>query len=192
PPAPSMQSATALLAPVGRCPTATAPDLRAAVGPSPIRNAPDLLQPVGPQPVRNIPDLLQPVGPVPVKTAPDYMAPVGPKPTKGIDLPAPKGFFDEAPPPTPMSARRTDASGAADHLGGLTAGGEYHAEPEPGFRDHAQAGPIPGGPGFTMDDLDLGSALPAPPPAYDDDSAGYGDVDLPRAPPDSGLVSFSA
>lgn len=192
PPFTSNRATTDLLAPVGPSPTRNVPDLLQPVGPSPIRNAPDLLQPVGPQPVRNLPDLLQPVGPVPVKSAPDYMAPVGPKPTKGIDLPAPKGFFDEAPPPSPISGGRADAFDADDDLDVLPAGSEYHSpEVEPGFRDHSQAGPVPGAPGFTMDDLDLGSAPQTPPPAYEE-PAGYGEVDLPRAPPDAGLVSFSA
>ena len=199
----SNRSTNDLLAPVGPTPTRSVPDLLAPVGPRPtheyelpdlmtpvgptsVRNQPDLLTPVGPTSLRNQPDMLEPVGPLPIRNAPEFPTPVGPKPTKGIDLPAPKGFFDEAPPPAP--AHTLGSVDAFDDDLEMVPPGEYHPQIEPGFRDHSHAGPIPSG--FSMDDLDLGGEQAAP-AAADDESAGYGEVDLPR-PSDDGLVSFSA
>jgi hypothetical protein len=87
---------------VGPVPTRSVPDLLTPVGPT-ARGIPDLLTPVGPE--SRAGTQLRPVGPEPVRNAPQLPQPVGPEPTKGVELPAPRGFFDEAPPPRPVSAR---------------------------------------------------------------------------------------
>jgi len=102
-----------LLAPVGPLPKKSVPDLLTPVGPTSKKNAPAAAAPaatpmpsagdtepppVAPQarrPPGDVPDLPAPVGPLPTKQLPDLLTPVGPVPTKGIDLPAPKGFFDD-------------------------------------------------------------------------------------------------
>ena len=188
----SNRSTTDLLMPVGPTSLRNIPDLLQPVGPTSVRNAPDLMTPVGPNPIRNVPDLMTPVGPLPIKNAPELITPVGPKPTKGIDLPAPKGFFDEDPPPSPAHPSFDGLEGDDDL--DVVPAGEFHPQIEPGFRDHSRADQMPGpASGFGMDDLDLGGESPPPAQAQgDDDQSGYGEVDLPRQPPDEGLVSFSA
>jgi tetratricopeptide (TPR) repeat protein len=185
-----------LLAPVGPIATKSLPDLLEPVGPVPTKNLPDLLEPVGPTPLRNAPDLLEPLGPT-GRGPGDALAPVGPRPTRGPDLPAPKGFFDEAPPPAPAHAARGMDEGTGfepldDELDVVPAGGGdagFQAEVEAGLRDHSYAGPAPQQP---FDESGgLGLEAEPPPPSYEDPAA-YGQVDLPNPPPDDGLVSFSA
>jgi predicted Zn finger-like uncharacterized protein len=123
-----------LLAPVGPLPKKSVPDLLTPVGPTsrkksapPVASVPapptssseaDTIKP-GQTGRRRPPgdpaDLPAPVGPLPTKQLPDLLQPVGPVPTKGIDLPAPKGFFDDGVQP-----HRPGAGGAAG-VGGLPA-----------------------------------------------------------------------
>ncbi len=188
----STRNAPDLLSPVGPTSTRNAPDLLSPVGPYPVRNAPDLMAPVGPEPIRNAPDLMTPVGPEPIRNAPDLMTPVGPAPTKGVDLPAPKGFFDEAPPPRSAGPGRQAgvASLDLDDLDIVPAGGTGASAidlsplmPESGPREGSNA--------FNMDGLDLSSPPSMETPAFDTGMS-YGEVDLPpQQTEDSGLVSFS-
>jgi tetratricopeptide (TPR) repeat protein len=188
-----IRNAPDLLQPVGPAPTKAVPDLLAPVGPQPVRNAPDLLQPVGPVPTKGVPDLLAPVGPQPVRNAPDLVQPVGPKQTKGLDLPAPKGFFDEAPPPRPGRAGPIADDNLDDDLAVVPAG--LAAPIVEDIVDHSKVGPRPSTP-FSADDLEIphGAPAPTPPAAEVDTGMAYGEVDLPKAPDDAtiGLVSFSA
>ena len=115
-----------LLAPVGPLPRRNVPDLLTPVGPTskkkpPAATAPAATAPTVPGPMAEPPatasapapgqatrkgptgdvaDLPAPVGPLPTKQLPDLLTPVGPLPTKGIDLPAPKGFFDDGLQPS--------------------------------------------------------------------------------------------
>ena len=173
------------------------PDLLAPVGPLPKRSVPDLLTPVGPTskkraapataepapreppvparaegprrpPAGEVADLPAPVGPLPTKQLPDLLTPVGPLPTKGIDLPAPKGFFDDGLQPRlpggggsglpapkgffddGLQPRRDDGLGPAgpapappsDPSLGRTVAGTGKPAPAPAAR--AEAGPDPG------------------------------------------------
>jgi hypothetical protein len=62
----------------------------------------DLLTPVGPFPTAQG---LAPAGPPPGPPGlDDLLAPVGPSGDDGIDLPAPKGFFDDVPAPKNLRA----------------------------------------------------------------------------------------
>jgi predicted Zn finger-like uncharacterized protein len=139
-----------LPAPVGPVPTKQVPDLLAPVGPVPTKHMPDLLTPVGPTPTRRGPaaevtDLPTPVGPVPTRQLPDLLTPVGPAPTKGIDLPAPKGFFDDGvQPKNPSSGPDLPAPKGFfdDGVQPRSAGGYAH-EPAPlplGAKPAAPAG----------------------------------------------------
>jgi predicted Zn finger-like uncharacterized protein len=112
-----------LLAPVGPLPKRNVPDLLTPVGPTSKKKAPaatpmpaataptvpgPMAEPPAPAPGQarrkgpsgDVPDLPAPVGPLPTKQLPDLLTPVGPLPTKGVDLPAPKGFFDDGLQPS--------------------------------------------------------------------------------------------
>jgi tetratricopeptide (TPR) repeat protein len=172
-----------LLAPVGPRPTrgpaaADVPDLLAPVGPTSSRNlnVPDLLAPVGPVPTKNVPDLLTPVGPVPKKNVPDLLQPVGPKPTKGVDLPAPKGFFDDLPQAKPGAG-----SGPPPDLS-LDALDLVPMEPAPAKKPAPDAGAFSGPPPATgmMPSLDLAEPLSIGPPST---TGSVPSLDLGPAPP---------
>ena len=173
-----------LLAPVGPTSSRNVPDLLAPVGPRPTKggNIPDLLAPVGPVPTKNIPDLLAPVGPLPTKTIPDLLEPVGPRPTKGVDLPAPKGFFDDLPQPksgvgpapdlsldsldlVPMDAPATRGGAPAPAAGKRSGGDAFGPPPTTGMIPSLDLGEPSAGPARNtggVPALDLGPPSPGP------------------------------
>jgi tetratricopeptide (TPR) repeat protein len=208
----SRKGVSDLLAPVGPTSTKNLPDLLAPVGPTPrsgtelapvgptpVRNAPQLPQPVGPVPRGATPDLLapvgpeprsgtdlMPVGPAPVRTAPELPQPVGPEPTKGVELPAPRGFFDEAPPPRPAGRPLPPPPPLElDDLDVVPAG----SSDVPRLDQIAEARSTT--PPFAMDGLDL--SPPSSPDSGLEADLPYGEVDLPPGEdPTAGLVSFSS
>jgi tetratricopeptide (TPR) repeat protein len=202
-----VRNAPDLLAPVGPVPLRNAPDLLKPVGPTPVRNAPDLLAPVGaearpdlvapvgPTPVRNAPDLLAPVGPLPLRNAPDLVAPVGPEPTKGVDLPAPRGFFDESPPPRPSPGRTSTSVPPLDFDDlDVVPADAPSARPAPSEFGAGIGAPTSTSTPFNMDGLDLTSeAVEEPPEGILEPDVPYGEVDLPPQQDEStaGLISFS-
>lgn len=196
----SMRGVPDLMTPVGPNPT-RGQDLQ-PVGPTSVRNAPQLPVPVGPTPRMNLPDLLTPVGPEPragtdlkplgpspIRNVPELPQPVGPEPTKGVDVPAPKGFFDEAPPPRPVSPKLPAPPQLDfDDLDEIPAGSVSEIpELEPLEEDEAPPNTTPP---FAMDGLDLSPPQSGPPGGMETDQP-YGEVDLPDDGT-AGLVSFSA
>ena len=161
-----------LLAPVGPLPRKNTPDLLTPVGPTSRKKpaqpgapapqpAPPAPQPV-PEPAATrkgptgeVADLPAPVGPLPTKQLPDLLTPVGPVPTKGIDLPAPKGFFDDGLQPSRGGAA---SSGLPAPKGFFDDGVQPRRESDP-----APAGPAAIDPaaGRTV----AGTGKPAPAPA---------------------------
>ena len=148
-----------LLAPVGPLPRKSVPDLLTPVGPTSRKKAPSIAPIPAPptvsseaetikpgQTARRPPpsdpaDLPAPVGPLPTKQLPDLLTPVGPLPTKGLDLPAPKGFFDDGVQP-----HRQGGGGSAG-VGGLPApkgffddGVQPRREGDPSASDDPTAG----------------------------------------------------
>jgi predicted Zn finger-like uncharacterized protein len=193
-----------LVTPVGPVPSN---QMVTPVGPTP---SGQMVTPVGPigtnqmmTPVGPVTsNLVTPVGPVPTNV---LVTPVGPGPTKGVGLPAPKGFFDDVPPPQPAVGHGFGPpdmpSLGLDDLDDLDVvpAGQAAAPPmtlpsldlppptiPPRFAPEGSGlpppplPPVPAGTPFTMDGLDL---LPhddpgsLPPDAQH--GMGYGDVALP-------------
>jgi tetratricopeptide (TPR) repeat protein len=193
--------------PVGPLPTKGIVDLPTPVGPLPTKGIVDLLTPVGPTPTKGIVDLPTPVGPIPTKgidlPAPvgpvarsfdlptpvgpiptkgiDLPAPVGPAPTRGVDIVAPKGFFDESPPPASGNRPRPSEL-SLDDLDVVPAGEPPSVSRAPlEFPSSATEG------SFSMDALTLEAPteIPAEQPSF-------GNVDLPEGPAEEApdVVSF--
>jgi tetratricopeptide (TPR) repeat protein len=119
----SKKNVTDLPAPVGPIPRRAIPDLLAPVGARPSRptaktsgappvaappTATPIATPIATPPPISVPaatampddlDLPMPVGPIPSRQLPDLLTPVGPTPSRSLDLPAPKGFFDDGVQP---------------------------------------------------------------------------------------------
>ena len=161
-----------LPAPVGPTPTRQPPempDLMTPVGPTPTRQPPempDLMAPVGPTPTRRDgadgeSDLLAPVGPTSRKQLPDLLAPVGPQPSRGVDLPAPKGFFDDGLQPAGKGGGGTDLPAPKGFFDdGLQPAGPARAERA--ARDAAPAGRQFGMPLDSSSFEPVGSDAPTP------------------------------
>jgi tetratricopeptide (TPR) repeat protein len=169
-PAPSTTGAPMPPAPARSAPSTTGTPIPASARPAPATSAPIPAQsPHGPA-IAGAPsaiampdemDLPAPVGPIPSRQLPDLLAPVGPTSVRSIDLPAPKGFFDDGVQPKSNPGSELPApKGFFDD----------------GVQPKSNPGRAPGVPDFSLDRAGDGAML------LDDGEVSFDDGDARAAP----------